>query len=88
MVSRYLADLQVVVMHQEMSQSTSKGGEEDNCKPVNMDVNNAIFKLFKKSPFNAFIRPHRYTQLVMGSNTEYKQLLFVNKKTLQGAFKS
>ena len=48
-VSQYSTDLQVAVMCQDMQQCTKKNGGEEDCKLVNMDVNNAKFKILKKN---------------------------------------
>ncbi len=54
----YSADLQVAVTCQEAQHSTGKGNEED-FQQVNMVVNNAGFKLWRKiregSAFNTFV---------------------------------
>lgn len=38
-------DLQVAIMCQEMQQLASKGREEEDCKPVYIDVNNTGVKV-------------------------------------------
>lgn len=45
-VSHYSTDQQVTVTSQETQETASKGSGEEKCKPVNMDVNNARFKMF------------------------------------------
>lgn len=44
----YFNDLQMSVMCQETQIRASKGKDEEDCKPVNMDVNNSGFKVLWK----------------------------------------
>lgn len=41
MVSTHTTDLRVAFTYQEMQKCSNKGREEEDCKIVNMDVNNA-----------------------------------------------
>ncbi len=51
MASHYSTDLQVAVTRQDMLQCGKKGRGEEDCKLVNMDVNNAGFKTTLKIGF-------------------------------------
>lgn len=42
-VSHYFTNLQVVVSHEDMLQ----GNKKEDCKQVNMDVNDALLKILK-----------------------------------------
>ncbi len=76
-------------MCQEMQQRASKGREEEDCKLVNMGVNNAGSKMFVKFASKMFSGEGNVsTNCVLVSNTECKHnFLFVYKKTPQGNFK-
>ncbi len=54
MVPHYSTDLQVFKMGQEIQQCANKNGEEEDCKLINMDVNNIGLKMFKKLSFQTF----------------------------------
>ncbi len=66
-VSHYSSDLQVAIMWQEKQQCANKGREEEDRSLVNMNVNNAGFKILtgsalqmlydKGNAFNTFVRP-------------------------------
>lgn len=67
MVSHDSTDIQPIVLHQEMPQFISKDSEEDDRWHVNMDVNNAGYKMLentKVNGFNMLIRPQGFTQYV------------------------
>ncbi len=83
MVSHYSTDLQVAITHRDMLPCTNKDRKEEYCKIVNMEVNNAGFKILQKSALqmfyyegnvlDTFVRPQEYTQCVLISNTECRR---------------
>lgn len=74
MVLHYTTDLYVALMSQETQQYTHKVREEEDCKLVNMNVNNAGSKknigkrLDDEGNVFTFVRPQRCTQCVFVSN--------------------
>ena len=60
----------IIFLSQEREQCARKGRKEEKCKLVNMNGNNAGFKVFVfanvfADGFNAFVRPPGYTQCVL-----------------------
>ncbi len=72
MVSLYSTDQHVAVMCQDMQQCANKGREEEGCEQINMDVNNAGFRILKKNRLcKCFMRKEMHsTRLLDLKNTQ------------------
>ncbi len=95
-VLHYSTDLQRAIMCQETKQCTNKGREEEDCEQVNMNVNNADFRVLSKIGFACFMRKEMRSAHLLDLKHSHKafwwvtlnaNIAFVYKKTPQGRFK-